>query len=70
MRRAMAIAGGVLAGLGLAGAGAALIGMLGLNQDGSTAPIIAAGLSLGLGVGLLVAACLGGSSSGAGRTKA
>jgi len=54
-RRWTAVIGGLLAGLGLGGAAAAVIESLGANVGASTVPIVIAGLGLGLGVGMMVA---------------
>ncbi len=56
-RRATAIVGGLLVGLGLGGGAAAVMECMGLNQYSSVAPVVLAGLGFGLGIGLLVAAC-------------
>jgi hypothetical protein len=53
MRSITAVIGGLFAGLGLGGGVAAIFNLV--QSDDGTIPVIWAGLSLGLGVGLMVA---------------
>ena len=51
----MAIIGGLIAGLGLAGLSASIIESLGVGWSAPVEPILIAGLGFGLGAGLMLA---------------